>query len=188
MIALWPIWAVLLAWFGVWLWDRRRTALRVTLLALLAVIVLEAGTRVAHARRNARQTSSYEWFESEVARCIPSGALVLGLQHYWLGLRQFPYRTWLLPMAFATRLADGTATDFDAALERVNPDIILVDRYIDDLMRTAATPGDPNHALSIGFEAFKSRRRTTVTGVIRDRTYGRMEVHMVPSQISAGEP
>ena len=28
MIALWPLWAVLLAWFAVWLWDRQRTVLR----------------------------------------------------------------------------------------------------------------------------------------------------------------
>ena len=26
MIALWPLWTVLLAWFGVWLWDRQRPA------------------------------------------------------------------------------------------------------------------------------------------------------------------
>ena len=100
-------------------------------------------TRVAHAQNNAKQTSPYEWFESEVAGCIPSGTLVLGLQHYWLGLRQYPYRTWLLPIAFAQPRSYHEAMDLDAALERVNPDVILVDRYIDDLMTKAAAPGIP---------------------------------------------
>ena len=106
------------------------------LLALLAIIVVEAGLQVAHARTNAKRTSAYEWFESEVASCIPSGARVLGLQHYWLGLRQYPYRTWLLPMAFASILGHGTAADFDAALERVDPDVVPGGPLLDDLMKT----------------------------------------------------
>ena len=103
MIALWPLWAVLLAWFGVWLWDRQRTALRAALLALLAVIVVEAVTRVAHAHNTAKQTSPYDWFESEVAGCIPSGALVLGLQHYWLGLRLNPTGRGCCPLRWRSR-------------------------------------------------------------------------------------
>jgi hypothetical protein len=185
MIALWPLWAVLLAWFGVWLWDRRRPALQVALLVLLAVIAVEAVTRVAHTNNSAKQTDAYEWFESEVAGCIPAGALVLGLQHYWLGLRQYPYRTWLLPIAFAQPHSYHDAMDFDTALARVNPDVILVDRYLDDLMRTAASPADANHALYVGFERFKARRRTALTCVVKNRTYGTMQVYLVPSQISA---
>jgi 4-amino-4-deoxy-L-arabinose transferase-like glycosyltransferase len=188
MIALWPLWAVLLAWLGVWLWDRRRPALRVALLGLLAVIAMEAVTRVARAADNAKQTGAYEWFESEVAGCIPPGALVLGLQHYWLGLRQYPYRTWLLPIAFAQPHFYHEAMDLDAALARVNPDVILVDRYIDDLMRTAASPADANHALFVGFERFNTRRRMTLACVVKDRTYGTMQVYRVSSQISGRDP
>jgi 4-amino-4-deoxy-L-arabinose transferase-like glycosyltransferase len=188
MIALWPLWALLLAWFGVWLWDRQRPALRVALLALVAVVIGEAVTRVTYAENNATQASAYEWFESEVAGCIPEGALVLGLQHYWLGLRQYPYRTWLLPIAFAQPRSYHEPMDLDAALARVNPDVILVDRYIDELMTKAASPTDPNHPLYVGFERFKTRRRTTLTCVVRDRTYGTMQVHIVPSQISARDP
>ena len=184
MIALWHLWAVLLAWFGVWLWDRRRPIVRVALLGLLAAIAVEAVTRVAYANNNAKQTDDYEWFESELAGCIPPGALVLGLQHYWLGLRQYPYRTWLLPIAFAQRRSYHEAMDLEAALVRVNPDVILVDRYIDDLMRKAASPADANHALYVAFESFKARRHTRLACVVRNRTYGTMQVLMVPPQTS----
>jgi hypothetical protein len=105
---------------------------------------------------------------------------VLGLQHYWLGLRQYPYRTWLLPIAFAQPRSYHETMDLEAALARVNPDVILVDRYIDDLMTKAASPADANHALYVAFESFKARRHTTLACVVRNRTYGTMQVHMVP--------
>jgi hypothetical protein len=107
---------------------------------------------------------------------------VLGLQHYWLGLRQYPYRTWLLPILLAQPRTYHEPMQLDAALERVNPDVILVDRYIDDLMTKAASPADLNHALYLGFERFKARRRMTLTCVVKNRTYGTMQVYLAPSQ------
>ena len=101
MIALWPLGALALAWFGVWLWDRRLLAVRGALLIVLGLIVVEGVTRVAHAQRNARQTTPYDWYEAEVASCLSPDSRVLGLQHYWLGLRQYVYRSWLLPISFA---------------------------------------------------------------------------------------
>jgi 4-amino-4-deoxy-L-arabinose transferase-like glycosyltransferase len=184
MIALWPLGVLLLAWFGVWLWDRRLPVLRLALLTLLGLIVAEGTTRVAHARRNARQTTPYDWYEAEVASCIPPGSLVLGLQHYWLGLRQYPYRTWLLPIDLANPLYYHEPMSLDEALERVNPTVILVDRYIDDLMKQAMDPGNVNHRLSIGFEVFKARRSAKLTCVIRDHTYGAMQVYLVPPSVS----
>jgi hypothetical protein len=181
MIALWPLGALLLAWLGVWLWDRRLPVVRLALLTLLGLIVAEGTTRVAHALGNARQTTPYDWYEAEVAGCIPPGSLVLGLQHYWLGLRQFPYRTWLLPIDLANPLYYHEPMSLDRALERVNPAVILVDRYIDDLMKNAMDPGNLDHQLSIGFEEFKARRRARLICVIRDHTYGAMQVYLVPS-------
>jgi 4-amino-4-deoxy-L-arabinose transferase-like glycosyltransferase len=180
MIALWPLGALLLAWFGVWLWDRRRLVVRLALLMLLGLIVAEGTTRIAHAWRSARETTPYGWYEAEVASCIPPGSLVLGLQHYWLGLRQYSYRTWLLPIDQSSPLYYHEPMSFDQALDRVNPTVILVDRYIDDLMTTAMDVQDPNHRLYIGFEAFKARRRATLSCVIRDRTYGTMQIYRVP--------
>ena len=47
-------------------------------------------------------------------------------------------------------------------------------------MTKAAAPDDPNHRLYVGFEAFKARRRATLTCVIRDRTYGTMQIYTLP--------
>ena len=180
MIALWPLGALLLAWFGIWLWDRRLLAVRLALLTLLGLIAAEGTTRVVHARSNARQTTPYDWYEAEVASCIPPGSLVLGLQHYWLGLRHYTYRTWLLPIDMATPLYYHEPMSLDEAIEGVNPTIILVDRHIDDVMKKAADLDDPNHRLHVGFERFKARRHAKLTCVIRDHTYGAMQIYSVP--------
>jgi hypothetical protein len=184
MIALWPLGALLLAWLGIWLWDRRPVAVRLALLTLLGLIVFEGTARVAHARSNARQTTPYDWFEAEVASCIPTGSLVLGLQHYWLGLRQYTYRTWLLPIDMANPLYYHEPMSLDEALERISPTVILVDRYIDDVMRQATDPENPNHRLYVGFELFKARRQAKLTCVIRDHTYGPMQIYSVPALVT----
>jgi 4-amino-4-deoxy-L-arabinose transferase-like glycosyltransferase len=184
MIALWPLGALLLAWYGIWLWDRRLLAVRLALLTLASLILVEGTTRVADARSNARQTTPYDWYEAEVAGCIPPGSLVLGLQHYWLGLRQYRYRTWLLPIDLANPLYYHEPMSLDQALERVNPTVILVDRYIDDLMKKATDPDNPNHRLYVGFEVFKARRHAELTCIIRDHTYGTMQIYWVPPSAS----
>jgi 4-amino-4-deoxy-L-arabinose transferase-like glycosyltransferase len=179
MIALWPLGALLLAWFGVWIWDRQQPVLRFALTALLAFIIFEGITRVAHAQSVARQTTPYEWYEAEVARCVSPGSRVLGLQHYWLGLRQFVFRTWLLPIGFALPHYSPEPMSFDRALEQINPTVILVDHNIDDLMEEARPPAHPNHLLYAGFEAFKARHHAKLACVIKDRTYGPMQVYWV---------
>src|SRR5262249_54465199 len=76
----------------------------------------------------------------------------------------------------------------DQALERVNPTVILVDRYIDVLMTEATSPEHPNHGLYVGFELFKARRHATLACVLRDDTYGSMQVYWVPASVLPALP
>jgi 4-amino-4-deoxy-L-arabinose transferase-like glycosyltransferase len=181
MIALWPLGALLLAWLGTWLWARGRVLARVALLTLLALILSEGAIQVARARSRAKEVTPYDWYESEVAGCIPPGSLVLGLQRYWLGLRQYRYRSWLLPIDLADPRYSVESISLDDALDRLGPDVILVDRNIDELMTEAAHADNPNHSLQVGFEAFKRRRHAMLTCVIRDHTYGTMQVYSLPA-------
>src|SRR5262249_26067023 len=85
VIALWPIGVLSITWFGLWLWDRWPDPRgRAVLAGLLAFILIEGASRIEHARASGRKTTSYDWFEGEVAACIPEHSLVLGFQHYWL--------------------------------------------------------------------------------------------------------
>jgi 4-amino-4-deoxy-L-arabinose transferase-like glycosyltransferase len=180
VIALWPLGVLSIAWFGLWLWNRWPDAYwRAGLVVLLSFILIEGGSRVRHAQKIGRQTTSYDWFESQVAACIPADSLVLGFQHYWLGLRQFSYRTWLLPLAFANPVLYHDAVSFDRAIERVDPDVVLVDRHWADLIEATKDPEHPYHSVHAGFEAFTTRHQMEPLCVVRDRTYGTMEVYRV---------
>jgi hypothetical protein len=181
MIALWPMGALCLAWLGIWLWDWRRTWMfRAALVALCGLIIAQGGTAVVHVQEEAAHATPYDFYETQVARCIPAGSRVLGLQHYWLGLRQFAFRTWLLPIGMANPLYVLHPIPFEDALNRVNPDAVLVDRYISEMLAEAKSPAHPNHRYAIGFQDFIAHRHVQPGCVIRDPTYGTMEVYLVP--------
>jgi len=177
MIALWPLGIICLAWLGVWMWDRSRRAVwRAALAALGLAIVAQGGIAVVRSHQEAARTTPYDFFEAEVARCIPGGSRVLGLQHYWLGLRQFEYRTWLMPLNMANPLYYDHPISLDRAIAFVKPDVILIDRYMSDMLAEAAPPAHPNHRYAAGLDAYLNAHAVEHACVIRDATYGRMEV------------
>ena len=180
MIAVWPVGVLVLAVGAQRLWDAGGVAARLVLGVLLASVAIEAATRVNQARQAARRVTPYEWYTSEVARCIPDGSLVLGLQHYWLGLRQYRYRTWLVPAITSNPLYSEDPIRFDEAIERIDPDVLLVDRYMNQLLRAAREPTHPYHETQLAFERFTARRGASIGCVIRDRWYGDMHVYVVP--------
>jgi 4-amino-4-deoxy-L-arabinose transferase-like glycosyltransferase len=180
MIALWPVAALMLAAGVARLWDGGGMLGRAGLALVIGATVVEGLGRVSDTRALAAETTSYEWYTGEVARCIPRGSLVLGLQHYWLGLRQYPYRTWLVATNNAHPVYAEHPVPLDAAIESINPDVILIDRYMDTMLRNARNPSHPYHEYFLGFQAFVARRGAQVTCVIRDRTYGMMRVYRVP--------
>lgn len=189
LIGLWPIVVLCLAWLGLWLWDRAASSVaRVALAGIVALVVTEGGARVAHARSVARRATPYDWYTSQVAGCIPAGSLVLGLQHYWLGLRQYRYRTWLMPLNLAHPGYYHDPLTLEEALERVEPDVILVDRYVQAMLDEARPPDHPNHRYFVGFEAFIARRGVEPACVVRDRTYGTTIVYRVPGLRASAEP
>jgi hypothetical protein len=91
----------------------------------------------------------------QIPTCIPEGSLVLGFQHYWLGLHDFPYRTWLLPL-------NMTNPSFEAKPK----------------------PSHPFHYLAVGCETYRAHRSLVPRCVVRDPTYGTMEIYEVRSRLS----
>jgi hypothetical protein len=55
-----------------------------------------------------------------------------------------------------------------------------LDRHIDELMTKGRDAADPNQRLSAGFDAFMHRRSAVLACVIKDRTYGPMQIFRVP--------
>jgi hypothetical protein len=178
-IALWPVGALILAWLGCELWQRGDLAVRSLVSASVLAIGVEGALSVSAAAHEARTTSSYDWYEHQIRACIPDGALVLGFQHYWLGLRGVPYRTWLLPLNMTNPSFEAQPIALDAALDRINPSIVLMDRNARALFAETATASHPFHYLATGFDAYRARRPFVPRCVVRDSTYGTMEIYEV---------
>ena len=180
MIAVWPLGALVLAIGATWLWRAGGLIARLPLALLLGGMTIEAATRVTQAAHQARLVTPYDWYTTDVARCIPPGSLVLGLQHYWLGLRQYPYRTWLVPVNNAHAIYSHAPIPFEEAIARVDPDVLLIDRYMERMLVNARDPAHPYHYQYLGFEAFVAKRGASISCVLRDRWYGNMQVYAVP--------
>ena len=143
MIAIWLLAVLAIA----------RTVIRLTRaapcpvgIALFIAVVLSAAEglgRAAHARLAAEHVSDYESYTAQIASCVPAGSRVLGLQHYWLGLRQFEFRTWLLPFNLSRRGWYHEPLTLAQALRRVAPSAVLIDRYIATLLEENGSPGRP---------------------------------------------
>jgi hypothetical protein len=181
-IAIWPMGALWLAWLTLELWDRRAVALRGLIVAIGAAVVIEGALALATAAREASRASSYDWYEQQIAACVPTGSVVLGFQHYWLGLHNMSYRSWLLPLNMTNPAFETNPVSPDQALDRVNPTIILTDRYARQLFNQAANPTHPYHDLANGFDRFRARRPLVPRCVVRDATYGTMEIYGTTSK------
>jgi hypothetical protein len=111
-----------------------------------------------------------------VAAHIPPGSHVLGLQQYWLGLQEFRYTSWLLPVWWNDPRFTDAPLSFDEALERVAPDVVLIDvrmaRYFDSL----ADPDHPDHERLLAWRRFAGRHDAALVATIEDQTYGGMQV------------
>jgi hypothetical protein len=77
-------------------------------------------------------TSLCTTFMERVAVHVAVGRHVRRLQQYWLGLQQFRYTSWLVPVWWNDRRFTDTPVPFDAAFQRVAPDVILIDQRMDD--------------------------------------------------------
>ena len=188
VIGLWPLGALLLAWLALELWDSRHVALRALVVATVGAIVLEGGVSLAAAAREARRASSYDWYERQIAGCIPTGSLVLGFQHYWIGLHGFPYRSWLLPLNMTNPAYQGQPVSLDTALKRINPRIVLMDRFARELFEQTANVADAYHYLAVGFDTFRAQRPLVPRCVVRDPIYGTMEIYETQPASSEATP
>ena len=180
LVALWPLGALALAWFAMWLWSRKNSGtIRAALALLLVLILTEGALRVANTWKLAQETTSYEEFTRKVSLCIPADSLVLGLQHYWLGLRNYPYRSWLVPSYLTRPLYNNPPLTMDEALERVRPDVVLIDRYMNQYFERIQNAGDTDHHLYEGFQNFMQRHSAELQCTVEDRTYGTMRVYVL---------
>ncbi len=182
MVALWPLGALVLAWGVARLWSKSGRVVRIAVVVLIALAATEGVTAIARSRTAAAAVSSYSFFTDQIARCIPPDARVLGLQHYWMGLRQFEYRTWLLPINMSRPGWYEQPLTLKDALERVDPGVILIDRYIAAYLSENESPDSRFHQDALDVKQFMDERGARPVCSIRDHTYGPMLVYQLTTR------
>ncbi len=188
-IGLWPLAVLVVAWLGMWVWHQRANRpLRGMLLALLTLVLLEGSGQIAGRRAVAAATTPYVQMTAQIAALIPPGTRVLGLPHFWLGLRAYPYRTWLLPLLYALPEYYTPALTLDEALSRVKPDVILIDYNMQVYFDELADVAHHNHHLYQGYRRYMDAHNARILGVVEDATYGKVTVYQVDKPALSSEP
>lgn len=156
-----PFWALIVAAGAVEVWQRVPRVATV----LASLVVLEGASRIF--LLVTVEKSPYLPFIAQVRAKIPAEARVLALQNYWFGLEDRDYRSFVVP---AYQSTDSPPLPFDQGIERIAPDLLL----IDDRMRDAfahPTPGD----LGAGYQRWAERHAPVLVDVVEDPAYGRLE-------------
>ncbi|TME32622.1 MAG: hypothetical protein E6I75_16670 [Chloroflexi bacterium] len=163
-----PLFSIAIAW-GL---TRPRLWSRIPARSLLATIccaavLFEGAASLARLEQAAAVSTPYPTFVSEIRAYLPPGARVLGLHSYWLGLEDFDYRSFLVPL----NLADE-GLPLDQALSRVAPDIVLLDARMRAYFDAPEVQADHDR-----FYGWLTQHTAQVIGRIDDPTYGLMEVY-----------
>lgn len=179
-VTLAPLAAIAVAWGSVTFWDTLggvpflRIA-RFALAALLLGIIFEGITRVSVLEQTAQTTTPYYQFIRQVRALIPPNARIVGLHTYWFGLENFDYRSFSVPLSWTDRQNEPRPLSFAEGLERIAPDVVLLDDRMRDYFKSAP-PDDPNPR---EFYRWLGAHQGQLAGRVDDPTYGLIEIYSV---------
>jgi hypothetical protein len=170
-----PLFALAIAWLATRSWRHpgRPALVRPVLAALLLAIVAEGVVALSSLERAATMTTPYPAFIARVRQRIPSGARIVALHTYWFGLEDHDVRSFLVPITWADPRSQVPPVPLDEGLDRIAPDIVLLDARLRDYF---ATDGAGDGAQ---FDGWLERRHARLIDQIDDPTYGRVDVYQV---------
>jgi hypothetical protein len=150
------------------LW-RARARLRPALVLLGLAVAVEGGLALSQLDRAAPSHTPYPTFIAELRPNLPSRARILGLHTYWLGLQDFDFRSFLVPLNWA-----DLGQPLDQALSDVDPDVVLLDARMRAYFESQPAGGSGDL-----FTAWLRAHSGQLIARIDDPTYGVMEIYRV---------
>jgi 4-amino-4-deoxy-L-arabinose transferase-like glycosyltransferase len=168
-----PLFALAIGWglVGAWSWPAPAwgTALRAGLVVLSMAVLVEGAVALGHLEQAATTATAYPALIADLRQYLPAGARVLGLHSYWLGLQDFDYRSFLVPLNWADE-----GLPLDQGLVRVAPDVVLLDSRMRDYFNSPEVSADRGR-----FYGWLGAHGARLIGRIDDPTYGLVEVYRV---------
>jgi 4-amino-4-deoxy-L-arabinose transferase-like glycosyltransferase len=176
IVALWPLAALCLALAAVRLWHATRWGRGIVALGL-ALIVAESALHILRSEARAAQVLPYPALSARLSAAVPDGARVLGLPRFWPALHEHPFRSWVLPFYLSEPKWSSQPISFEAALEVVRPDVVLLDAdmaaYFALRLDSPAAAADQAAALRSFFE----RHAATLAATVEAPGWGRIDVY-----------
>lgn len=174
LVTIVPVWAVAVAWVGVMAWQQRPYRWARPCLAIIALfILLEGAGRQTVLWRAEQGIRPYRPFIGQVRQHIPDGARILGPHTFWLGLNDFEYRSWFVPLAQNKAASADPRLSLPEALTAVDPTTILVDQATQAIWNA-------NQQMGQSFFDWRAETGFVLQGVVVDETYGRVEIWVRP--------
>jgi hypothetical protein len=185
LATLWPILAIELAAGFARLWQVKvgPSWLRPTLATLLLLAVLEGSWGMLQFHRQAAQTTPYRLFTARLARHLPADSQILALQHYWLGLADFRYRTMLVPAFLVSARHTATPITFYQALARCQSNVIIIDEVMQRYFDQLAPPSHPDHHIWADFHQYLRDHQAHILARFQDPSYGRLTIYQLRNVI-----
>lgn len=165
-----PFWAIIIAWGTQQLWDRLSRQKRLGLWLWGSCILFEGTARMLVLEQAATTISPYAQFIEKLRTQIPLGARVMGLPNYWFGLEAVDYHAFVVPAYLAI---GHPPLPFDEGMERLHPDIVLIDHRMNTVFEN---PNTEYGSLSIGFAQWRERHGLLRFGEVEDPSYGAIEL------------
>jgi hypothetical protein len=181
IVAFAPLWAIAVAWGGMTFWTRLgqmrwSRCTRPAILLLLLALLTEGVTRFAVLEAAGPTTTPYYRYIEQVRSYIPPGARVIGLHNYWFGLEDVDYRAFAVPVYWTNSNYEPAPIQFDEGLDKVQPDIVLLDARMRAYLNG---PVEPDDQIPARFHSWLSRHDVQLIGRVDDSTYGLMEIYRV---------
>jgi hypothetical protein len=148
LVTVFPLLALATSWFLLEVWRRSGAGgttilhrflpgklLRAGLVLLLILVAIEGAWRIRQLNTAAAEMTPYEAFARETRAQIPSGSRVLGLHTYWLGLADYDYLSWTVPLLQIDASYWTPPLNIGQALDNAKPEAILIDPRIEDYLQ-----------------------------------------------------
>ena len=174
-----PLFALLIAEAAIGFWRTGRRA-RGLLLAAAVLVALDGGAGLAAQQVAASEATAYSKFMTEVRAIVPQPARVLGMSQYWPALAQNEFRSYADIFFLTNPEYTPKPLNIEQALEQVEPDVIILDSILGDVMARGDDPtrSDPDsREFALRFHAYMDHHNAREVGRVSDATFGTLVVY-----------
>lgn len=118
----------------------RHKVIRVATAFCMATLCASGASGIVYMQRVAQQHESPVRYLRELRQAVPMQARVLARPNHWPGLMANDFRNFVLPLYRSMSSISQNPISFDAALEEIAPDVVILDQPLIQMFQDRSTP------------------------------------------------